>query len=765
MNQTHFIMYCKNFLLVLALLLTPKLLAQDATVFGTIELEDIGALSDIHVIVVDADIGTISDSMGKYELILPAGEYSLIFSYTSYDAEKRQIKLLPGEKREINIDLFFAVTSIEDVIVKSGGKSVSVPKSPTPIDVIKASLFEETADVSPVATLRKLPGVQVVDGQTYFRGGNGFSYGAGSRVSYLVDGLSILTADNGAVNYDFIPQENIGALEVIKGASSCLYGSGALNGIVNFRTASPTRTSKSKAVVYSGLYFKPRGMSETWWQSDEESNPYQLGAYFTDSRIIKDKIDLVSGIYFYKTKSYRNPEESEWFRVHSNFRYRFSENLHAGVNFNFQDKKSVSFFIWDGLGESKIESWEAITNPINDIWRIIVDPFITYRSPGNWKHRVKTRFHRALNTNQTKQSFASEIYYGEYRLQKMLLDSTLTISTGASVQSANVEGNLYAMPSAAATDTFNATTSNTAIFLQLDKSFGDKINLTAGARWESNSMTGVATESKPVFRFGFNYELISNSTYLQISMGQGYRFPTVAERYICTDLSLLKVLGNLHLKSETGYSSELGLHQNFRLGEKWLGFAKASVFYSRYNDMMEFVFGGEDRLFAGFQTINTGDTQIAGTELTVAGEGKIGKIRTSILGGYTYLDPTYVDWDPVKEEESTADYNVLKYRFRHNAKIDMQAGYRGWSLGGALQYYSKVEAIDAIFGSFVPDLDEYQTMEADDAFVLDLRMSRKIGGKGLLSINCNNVLNRSYTLRPAIMESPRYIQTKFSWNL
>jgi len=761
-------MYYKNLnfgVLCVALLFAAMLTAQNASIAGIVTVER-EPMPNVTIAVENTETGSLTDDQGRYQLQLPEGEHSLLFKFMGYGTVKRTLILTANEKQTLNVDLQQDVKIMKEVIVYSGGTAMAEPESPTPIDVLKPELFEATAAASVEAVIKKIPGVQVVDGQTYFRGGNGFSYGAGSRVTYLVDGLSILTGDNGAINYDFIPQENIGAMEVIKGASSCLYGSGALNGIVNFRTAQPTTTSKSKFVIYSGAYFKPKGMSSTWWQKGEEDdqlNPYQFGTYFSDSRIVGKKLDMVSGVYYYKTKSYRNPEESEWLRFHSNLRYRVTEQLHAGVNLNFQDKKSVSFFIWDGIGNSQIDSWDLITNPINDIWRLMVDPFITYRSKKNWRHSVKTRFHRAVNTNQTNQSFASDIFYGEYRLQKKWDSLKLVLTTGASIQEVNVEGNLYANP-AVTSEEFEIATTNRALFIQVDKKFGDKTNVTAGARWESNSMTGDDPEARPVFRFGINHELIDSSTYLRFSFGQGYRFPTVAERYILTDLSLLTIVGNPDLKSETGFSTELGLHQNLKLGKHWLGFAKLAVFYNRYNNMMEFVFGGQDRLLAGFQTINTGDTQILGGEVSIAGEGKIGKVKTELMGGYTYLNPTYVVWDSLKQAESTADYNVLKYRFRHNAKIDIQGTYRGWSLGTALQYYSKIEAIDKVFGDFVPDLDEYQATEAGSVFVMDLRFGKALRENLHLSIQCNNLFNRSYTLRPAILESPRYLQSKLSWS-
>lgn len=67
---------------------------------------------------------------------------------------------------------------------------------------------------------------------------------SGARSQILVDGMSTLNPKTGEINWNTVPLENIEQIEVIKGASSVLYGSSALNGIINIRTARPGLTPK-----------------------------------------------------------------------------------------------------------------------------------------------------------------------------------------------------------------------------------------------------------------------------------------------------------------------------------------------------------------------------------------------------------------------------------------------------------------------------------------------------------------------------------------
>ena len=73
------------------------------------------------------------------------------------------------------------------------------------------------------------------------------------------------------------------------------------------------------------------------------------------------------------------------------------------------------------------------------------------------------------------------------------------------------------------------TARNMAAYIQLDEPITEQLNLSMGLRYEHFDINGTK-EGKPVFRAGANYQL-AEETYLRASMGQGFRFPTIAEKY------------------------------------------------------------------------------------------------------------------------------------------------------------------------------------------------------------------------------------------
>ena len=76
--------------------------------------------------------------------------------------------------------------------------------------------------------------------------------------------MSVLSPQNGVINWNSVPLENVQQVEVIKGASSVLYGSSALNGIINIRTARPGLTPQTRFSAYVGIYDDPDNSDYQW---------------------------------------------------------------------------------------------------------------------------------------------------------------------------------------------------------------------------------------------------------------------------------------------------------------------------------------------------------------------------------------------------------------------------------------------------------------------------------------------------------------------
>nr|MBP6695689.1 TonB-dependent receptor [Saprospiraceae bacterium] len=188
-----------------------------------------------------------------------------------------------------------------------------------------------------------------------------------------------------------------------------------------------------------------------------------------------------------------------------------------------------------------------------------------------------------------------------------------------------------------------------------------------------------------------------------------------------------------------------------------------AFFRSEHQNMIEFTFVPPPTL--GFQLMNIGDIRISGMELSFMGQAKIGKVEINTITGYTYINPIYIDFDTredIRNSVST-DQNVLKYRSKHQFKTDVETKYKDFALGVSFQRASHVINIDRAFEKVPPvDVDifgigSYRSVYNNGNFILDARLSYLFAKKFQVTVLANNILNNEYSLRPALVESPRNI--------
>jgi len=739
-------------LLIALMLIIHQLKAQQSQISGTITDAKTGEPLIGASVRAGDDLGAIADMNGYYELNLPNGEHSLQISYIGYETIRKKIILKdPYEAVLLNFQLKQASEVLNTITITSGKFEKPLGEVMVSLEVLQPSLIESTNRVSLDQALEKIPGVQIIDGQANIRGGSGYSFGAGSRVLLLQDDIPILQQDVGFPNWFDVPIENVAQIEVVKGASSALYGSAALNGIVNFRTAFAKDEPETKASLFYTSYLEPTEASLKWW----DRAPYSIGGSLTHKQKL-DRLDLVLGAFYQNEESFNRGNYRKYGRFNLNTRYRFTDRLSAGLNANFVKGVNNVFFYWRGIDQA-YEGFPG-TASASDFTRFNIDPYLTYFDPAGNRHKLMSRFYSVDNDVSNGRSNASEQLYLEYQFQRQLTEWDLVATGGLVFSNTKATAALYG-------DT-TMTSRNLAAYAQLDKKFFDRLNLSVGFRFEENRIDNpgfelsflnvapsIEQESKPVWRFGMNYQVF-DYTFFRASYGQGYRFPTIAEKFIFTDVGGFSVVPNPELTSETAWSTELGLKQGFKVSS-FEGFLDVSAFWTRYNNMMEFNLLRVPGInITGFQSLNIGDTRINGYEISLTGRGKFGELKTQVLAGYLNIDPRFLNFDPtsspsgeltigqINANNSSSDEPILKYRSRENFKIDVQTQYKRFTLGGAFFYASHQEAIDAIFNLIIPDLADFREENDTGYRYLNARLSYQLNQQLKVSFLINNVTLR-----------------------
>ncbi|MBT5699583.1 MAG: TonB-dependent receptor [Flavobacteriales bacterium] len=725
--------------------------------------------------------GTTTNIEGEFSLILKENEKTITFKYIGYESI---VKNIDG-KSEFNIKLKTAIQQIGTVVISAGKFEQKIEEITVSMEVISPSLIENKNTTDIQTAMEQVPGVNITDGQANIRGGSGWSYGAGSRVLVMVDDMPLISGDAGQVQWKLIATENINQVEVIKGASSALYGSSALNGVINIRTAFPklSEIEKNPSVGYTkitthfGVTDHAKRDVLNWW-GDNRQQFY--GTEFSHSRKI-DNLDLTIGGNYFKDEGYREGEITDRLRWNLNSRYKSKQytGLSYGVNANFLYQTTGSAIIWNGLDQAYIPLNNEITNTNGDTYNI--DPFIQYVTENN-THNLKTRYLKVINDNSTNgqddaQDNESETFYSDYQWQHNFKAINLRVTTGTTNEIVLARSDLFQG---------NNYRQNHSLYSQLDKKW-NKINLSLGTRYEyfkvrseqkyliNGDSINEYARAKPVFRAGLNYQ-IAEATYLRTSWGQGFRFPSMAEMFISTNYSGIEIFPNPELKPESGWSSEIAIKQALKM-DNWMGYFDAAAFIMEYDDMMEFSFGlwefNDGSYGVGFKSVNVGETRISGLELSLSGQGKLNEdLSINILGGYTYMNPIPLDTTEVYAEvlgnivtysNSSSDPSILKYRYNHIAKLDMELIYKKLSLGSSFRYNDFMKNIDKIFASeffaeeIVGGIPEAREKFKNGDFIVDVRTSYQLNDVTKISLVINNLLNREYMSRPANMMPPRTI--------
>ena len=786
-NPMNLISWCK-FLFYLQVVLVSFLFtigdlnAQKATLKGVLS-EAVSHDPLIAATIKVGATGVVTDFNGAYQIELEPGTYQVVFSYVGFKTQTQSVKLAAGETIVLDVALEEATTILQTATVTSGKYEKPLGEVTVSLEVIRPDFVSSTNSTSIDNALDKVPGVTLTGRQANIRGGSGYSYGAGSRVLLLVDDIPILQPDAGFPNWDDVPVENIEQVEIIKGAASSLYGSSAMNGIINIRTGYAKSVPETKVAAFYTSYFSPEKKELAWW--DKQPRGFGFSALHKQKF---NKFDLVLGGYYLNDDNHNQATFDKYGRFNFKTRYRINDKLSVGINGNFNKNDNSNFFYWQGI-DNLLQPAERLNingeNTIistTDATRYSIDPFITYFDNKGNRHKFLGRYFNIDNQNSFNRSNRSNNVYAEYQFSKNFENFNMNLNAGVVGQGTSIKAELYG-------DT-TFTSNNLAFYTQIDKKLLDRLNISLGFRYEYNRLINpgftyfdglkeqvVAAseeeEAKPVYRLGLNYQ-IADYTYFRSSWGQGYRYPTVAEKFISTNIGV-PISPNPALSSETGWSAEVGFKQGFKVSS-FEGFIDFAVFWSEYQDMMEFTF--VDVFPTGFQSQNVGDTKIQGAEISIVGRGELFGLPTTLMTGYTRLDPKFKEFDntPIPNGEegtegqrnarnSSVDYNILKYRSRHSIKLDVETNIQRFSVGINYTYNSRVEAIDRVFELLVvPDLTTFREEYDQGYHLYNLRVGYQLTDKAKLSLLLNNAFNATYSTRPGLIEAPTNLTAKADYS-
>jgi len=703
-----------------------------------------------------SDSGTSSNANGQFQLQIniPA---RVQVSYIGY--KTRIIIISQVNSKMDTVILNEEILNNGQVVVTGNKRGQNINEVTQSMEVINQNFLIETQTTEVQKALEKIPGIIVQKDQVSIRGASGFSYGAGSRVLVMLDDMPMLSADASDPKWDYYPIENINQIEILKGAASSLYGSAAMEGVINLRTAVASDTPYTMIKMYGGVYDHPLKKDTGFWA--KQKTPLMLSGVTIAHRESFGPLKVTASIYFNNDDGYRQDDNSYISRFNLFMQYAPPKNnrwlLTFGVN-GMEDNGQLFLFAPD-VNDTYVPY--KGTSSTYHYFRWHTDFTAKYYLNDRSKLIFRSRYFTTVNDNNTNQSSTGHLWYNELQYQNQLFANSIietNLTTGINYTlSQTLSDSLYK----------NHTGNNVAAYAQIDQKIG-RFNFNVGARFEINKIDTFHWDYAPVFRAGLNYKA-TDYTFIRASIGQGFRYPSVAEGFASTSAGTLKIFPNPTLSPEKGWSSEIGIRQLFGFAG-FNGYVDASAFVSEYKNMIEYIFGyyppapglNLNPNYFGLKAQNIENKLIEGFEVSSGIKKDFGHLHADFSGGYTFVLP--YNKDSLGKKLSEPYHEYLSFRHRDMVKANLNLNYGKIGFGFYSFYNSPFLNLDQFFLYLVKGLNENNYwMPYSAGFVADVRLSYKIRQNVNLSFFAKNVFNKEYMEVPGNVNAQRNFQLQVVW--
>lgn len=422
---------------------------------------------------------------------------------------------------------------------------------------ITSETLERSAGKSVALVINEVSGIEI-NGSRSFDGQNLGYYVRGGRnrqVVIMMDGVQVTDGSQIANDYDLrlVPAQNIEQIEIVKGASSVLYGSGAATAVINITTKKSS--DKPIAAGFTSTIGTNQAQGVDTYRAEEFTNSVNvngtLGKFFYLATFNNRYVDGLSAI---AAPEDEEPFESDVFNsfdAYANLGVHLTENIKmsqffsygkykAGYdNFDFTDADHLSEtrqlrtggnFEWKYKNGKYVfnDSYAWIERELSDNFPVKYDSRF-YALDNYLQHRLGEQFTTIFGFNySTSNMNAFSIPFGESRFEQVI-----------------------------AKDDARFTIFDPYVNVVYVSEFG--LNVNAGARLNTHSVY----DNKLVYNINpsYNFALSENNLKVLASYSTAYITPSLFQIY---DPSF----GNEDLKPEENATIEAGLEfttqTNFR---------------------------------------------------------------------------------------------------------------------------------------------------------------------------------------------------------
>ncbi|MDZ7721732.1 MAG: TonB-dependent receptor [candidate division KSB1 bacterium] len=610
----------KATLLILGLCLTllpiVPVFAATATITGIVrDATTSEPLQGVNVFIENTFIGASTDVDGRYSITqISPGAYQLRAGYIGYKSSTQSVQVQSGQALRIHFSLTPTALQTQQVIVTGSRQPEPLESAASSINVLSKESIRRRNHFRMDEALQTVPGVTIVGENVNIRGGSGYNRLGGSRTLVLLDNVPILTSDLGSANWNILPVTEVDHMEVLKGAASSLYGSGALSGVVNILTRQPSENQSISFRHTSGIYDEPYVPEWDW--TDKILHFHRTDVSYSDTYGPVGVRLAVS--HHQSTGDRENGSFQRWYMTGKAVA-QLSGQSTLTLFSAFSTEERDLFLQW-------MEQDQALRVPRSDRGdRISLNGFVGYAVYNKlFSPVLATKARLSFNQQLVGLPFNITSAFtpaiglsGEWQMNWKPADQH-SLLFGIDYKYDTVESKYYGRRQA----------NGLSPYLQEIWNITNLLQLNAGLRYDTYILVGDSVETQLSPRIGFSYQPVAG-TVLHGSAGRGFRAATVVERFIDAGSKDFRARPNPGLDPERSTLLDLGVRQT--LGD--IAYLELTGFINTYSNLIEPTLSTD--LTARF--INTPQARIHGLE--ALWQSQFWQNRFSLTASATLMDP------------------------------------------------------------------------------------------------------------------------------
>jgi vitamin B12 transporter len=507
--------------------------------------------------------------------------------------------------------------SLKEVVISDTKFEQSKEKSGKIIEKITAEDLARNSGQSVATILSQAVGLEVNGNQS--ANGKNLSYfirgGRNRQVLIVIDGIPMTDASGINLEYDLrlLPAEQVESIEIMKGAASTLYGTGAASGVINITLK---KAAKKEIAGNAYMHFGTQNTSENF-----RGNPQDFNQGFGLNGTV-NKIDYYASLNSTETKGIsqaagENFEEDRFSRV----------NALAKIGFQATSKLKLDFFTnYDRMKTDYDGPFDNVNSPdvlenvsLSEQFRFGFNPKYKYKKG---EFIVNSGFTLLERNYDEFSSFSGTTDQYVYTSRSVVVDAVNIYNFNKTFFM--VVGTQFQFHDMNTQTPFDAIQRETAKFNLIDpyvtavfnSKFGLHIN--AGARLNLHSVY----DNQWVYNVNPSYHFKNFPLKIITSYSTAYITPSLYQLY--------SPFGNLALTPEENATAEVGFETTFANKKITLN---AVGFYREESNSIGFFFDPET--FATYYVNVEGENKVRGIETTLT-YNISSKMR--VTGNYSFTE-------------------------------------------------------------------------------------------------------------------------------